>query len=97
MFVYTILNHFIILGHTKSTPVSLSSQFRRVYVSKPDLSPIIQAVMLSFGFGMPKTLTSSLMAVIQTFYKIAPKGLAQLPGLSLVKQVNLWSNLGRLT
>ena len=67
--------------------MSLSSQFRRVYLSKPDLSPIIQAVMLSYGFGMPKTLTSSLMAVIQTFYKIAPNGLAQLPGLSLVKQV----------
>ncbi len=43
--------------------------------------------MLSYGFGMPKTLTASLMAVIQTFYKIAPKGLTHLPGLSLVRQV----------
>ena len=47
--------------------------------------------MLSYGFGMPKTLTASLMAVIQTFYKIAPKGLTHLPGLSLVRQVTMFT------
>jgi hypothetical protein len=83
---------FFCSGHTRSTPVSLSSQFRRVYLTKPDLSPIIQAIMLSYGFGMPKTLTASLMAVIKTFYKIAPKGLTLLPGLSLVRQVPILSS-----
>jgi hypothetical protein len=58
-----------------------------VYLTKPDLAPIIHAKMLSHGFGMPKTLTASLLAVITTFYKIAPKGLMKLPGLSLVRQV----------
>jgi hypothetical protein len=74
-------------GENRTTPVSLTSQFRRVYLTKPDLAPIIHAKMLSHGFGMPKTLTASLLAVITTFYKIAPKGLMKLPGLSLVRQV----------
>ena len=86
----TLVMDPLALGHNKLTPVSLTSQFRRVYLTKPDLAPIIQAKMLSYGFAMPKTLTSSLMAVAKNFYKVAPKGLSKLPGLSLVRQVS-WS------
>ena len=71
----------------KLPPVSLTSQFRQVYIQAPDQSPIIQAALLSKGFGSPKTLTASLLAIIGTFYKITSGGFRFIPKYSIVREI----------
>ena len=68
-------------------PISLSSQFRQVYLQKPDICPLVQAHLLARGFGSPKSLTNSLIAIINTFYKITNSGFRHIPKLTLTREI----------
>ena len=71
----------------KLPPISLSSQFRQVFIQTPDQSPIIQAALLSKGFGSPKSLTASLLAIVETFYKITSGGFRLIPKFSIIREI----------
>ena len=68
-------------------PISLCSQFRQVYLQAPDIGPLVQAELLARGFGQPKTLTNSLMAIIKTFYKITTPGFRHIPMLTITREI----------
>jgi flagellar biosynthesis GTPase FlhF/predicted nucleic acid-binding Zn-ribbon protein len=68
-------------------PISLSSQFRQVYLQQPVIAPIVRAELLARGFGNPKTLTTSIVAIIETFYKICSSGFRPLPKLTIVREI----------
>lgn len=68
-------------------PISLCSQFRQVYLQTPDVAPLVQAELLSRGFGSPKTLTNSLIAIMQTFYKITTPGFRRIPMLTVAREI----------
>ena len=68
-------------------PISLSSQFRQVYLQAPDIGPLVQAELLARGFGQPKTLTNSLLAIVKTFYKITTPGFRHIPMLTITREI----------
>ena len=73
-------------------PISLTSQFREVYLQKPDFSPIVQAELLARGFEKSKNLTASIIAILNTLYKIASPSFRAIPKMSIVRE--LFANLG---
>ncbi len=72
---------------TNLPPISLCSQFRQVYLQTPDIAPLVQAELLARGFGSPKTLTNSLIAIVRTFYKITTPGFRRIPMLTITREI----------
>ena len=58
-----------------------------MYLQQPNVAPLIQAELLAKGFGSPKSLTNSLMAIIDSFYKITTPGFRHVPKLTLVREI----------
>ena len=58
-----------------------------MYLQQPNVAPLIQAELLAKGFGSPKSLTNSLMAIIDSFYKITTPGFRHVPQLTLVREI----------
>ena len=87
-FKLTILKSFNSDSEVQTLPpISLSSQFRQVHLQQPNVAPLIQAELLAKGFGSPKSLTNSLMAIIDSFYKITTPGFRHVPKLTLVREI----------
>lgn len=76
-----------LIGAGNLPPISLCSQFRQVYLQTPDVGPLVQAELLSRGFGSPKTLTNSLIAIVKTFYKISTPGFRRIPMLTVTREI----------
>ena len=53
----------------------------------PDIGPLVQAELLARGFGQPKTLTNSLLAIVKTFYKITTPGFRHIPMLTITREI----------
>ena len=75
------------LNKQQLPPISLCSQFRQVYLQAPDIGPLVQAELLARGFGQPKTLTNSLLAIVKTFYKITTPGFRHIPMLTIIREI----------